>query len=181
MGKHRLDAAAAPPIRLVFKKDRRDISFCMRLLSRILASIRIQKKEYLTQVTSGTTNGYHALPQVLPDIYMAADTLGMQSDEIIFVSFFLGQHLSCFKTRKTLIAMAFPTMGIDTHGSEFKVVMTPDTRDPVTVKMCFMRKFDGSRIYPYGIHMRKTKFKYIREAVVTRGIYVEKKENHQLN
>jgi hypothetical protein len=47
--------------------------------------------------------------------------------------------------------------------------------------MGFMGEFDGSRIYPYGIHMRKTKFKYIREAVVTRGIYVEKKENHQLN
>jgi hypothetical protein len=76
-GSHKLDAVATLPIRLVFKKARRDISFCIRLLSRFLASIRIQKKEYLPQVTSRTTNGHHTLPLVLPGIYMAPDTLGM--------------------------------------------------------------------------------------------------------
>jgi hypothetical protein len=70
-------------------------------------------------MTAGAADRYLALPQVLPDTNMAADTLGMQSNQIIFVSFFRAEHIRCFKTWKTHCRMAFPTMGIDVHGSEF--------------------------------------------------------------
>lgn len=123
-------------------------------------------QDNLTQVTPGTTDWYFALPQVLPDTYMAADTLGMQSNQIVFVSFFRAEHLSCFKARKTLGVMAFPTMGIDTHGPEFKVMMTPYTSDPVLKNMFLMRKPDGSRIDPDRFGMREPILENVRQIIL---------------
>jgi hypothetical protein len=123
-----------------------------------------------TQVTPGTTDGYLALPQVLPDRYVAADALGMQSDQIVFVSFFRAESLRIFKARETLGGMAFSTMTIDPHGSGFKAMMTPYTRDPVLNNVFFMCKSDGSRIDPDGIDMREPILENVRQIILRDGI-----------
>jgi hypothetical protein len=133
----------------------------------------------LTPVTPGATDRYFALPLVLPDTDMAADTLGMQSNQIVFVSFFRAEPLRFFKARETLGGMAFPTMGIDTHGSEFKVMMAPYTSDSVLQNMFFMRKSDGSRIDPDWFDMREPILEDVRRIILRGCIHTDQQNDDE--